>query len=447
MPTRSDAAAPESIPPTAPAPSAAVSSTTALTETANTSFGRIQGNPIKDYRRLAPRHLEPRAKTRKEPEKREDSSREESNMEESLLDRKDGHIEVDNDYVEVSPHNINREEKERYTTGGKHKPSRDKSLSHPPTRMSSRQHPRERVAVDITTLYKEQNAKLLEAEGTILEKDRQINALTETITRLHLRDGGISRDDKYFVTEFSDITNSITAWTMTYFQKSQWQEITDLNALPIELVQTVKNVVCDSTNVLRSIKSGREVINAIVINTIYICLFGPFLFGAPDAGNSLRFVGPQLQGSDFQIQRWRALTVNLLAQGPGYERRYNEDIFSVAASLANLLAPLAPEGSDAKPRNADLHKIVGHAAALSVEIRKQSDQIYLLPIQPGVLFKSDIMEDLNCEYELYELEGKAIVQVPIFPAIMRRSCPPGGVLDEPHNLMKARVTTMFVDNE
>lgn len=126
MPTRSDAAAPESIPPTAPAPSAAVSSTTALTETANTSFGRIQGNPIKDYRRLAPRHLEPRAKTRKEPEKREDSSREESNMEESLLDRKDGHIEVDNDYVEVSPHNINREEKERYTTGGKHKPSRDK---------------------------------------------------------------------------------------------------------------------------------------------------------------------------------------------------------------------------------------------------------------------------------------------------------------------------------
>lgn len=151
--------------------------------------------------------------------------------------------------------------------------------------------------MDVGVLYKEQSAKLLEAEGTILEKDRQINALTETITRLHLRDGGISRDDKYFVTQLSDITNSITEWTMTYFQKSQWQEITDLNVLPIDLARMVRGVVYDPTNILRSVGSGREVINAMVINTIYLCLFGPFLFGAPEAGNSLRVVGPQLQGN------------------------------------------------------------------------------------------------------------------------------------------------------
>lgn len=57
------------------------------------------------------------------------------------------------------------------------------------------------------------------------------------------------------------------------------------------------------------------------------------------------------------------------------------------------------------------------------------------------------MEDLGCMYELDELEGKAIVQVPIFPAVMRRSCPPGGMLDDEHNLMKARVKCMFLDNE
>lgn len=69
-----------------------------------------------------------------------------------------------------------------------------------------------------------------------------------------------------------------------------------------------------------------------------------------------------------------------------------------------------------------------------------------MPIQPGAIFKADLMEDLNCEYdELEDLDGKAVVQVPIFPAIMRRSYQPGGAYDEPHNMMKAKVTTMFVD--
>lgn len=115
-PARPGATAPESIPRTAP--SAAVSSATASTETANTSFRRSQDRhhrPVQTYP-----YVSPRANTRKEPERQEDSSREESNMEGSLLDRRDNHIEVDDDYVEVSPHNINKEERR-----GKLKP-RDK---------------------------------------------------------------------------------------------------------------------------------------------------------------------------------------------------------------------------------------------------------------------------------------------------------------------------------
>lgn len=74
-------------------------------------------------------------------------------------------------------------------------------------------------------------------------------------------------------------------------------------------------------------------------------------------------------GTDYQKQRWRALTVNLLAQGPGYENQYDQEISSIALTLANLLAHLEPVESDAEARNAELQKIVGRAAALSVEVR------------------------------------------------------------------------------
>lgn len=123
-PVRPGATAPESIPRTAP--SAAVSSATASTETANTSFRRSQDRHHRPVQTFHP-YESPRANTRKEPERQEDSSRGESNMEGSLLDRRDNHIEVDDDYVEVSPHNINKEERrDRSTTGGKSKSSRDK---------------------------------------------------------------------------------------------------------------------------------------------------------------------------------------------------------------------------------------------------------------------------------------------------------------------------------
>jgi hypothetical protein len=55
--------------------------------------------------------------------------------------------------------------------------------------------------------------------------------------------------------------------------------------------------VHDSTNILGSIKSRRDLINAIVIHTIFLYLFRPFLFGAHEAGNHLLAVWPQLQGT------------------------------------------------------------------------------------------------------------------------------------------------------
>ncbi|KAI5853265.1 hypothetical protein DFP73DRAFT_523288 [Morchella snyderi] len=314
----------------------------------------------------------------------------------------------------------------------------------PPHRGWSRQH---RIPPDLAGLYKTQSAKLLDAEGTIIEKDRQINALTETISRLHQRDGGTSRDDDYLTAQFSDITNSITAWTVNNFHKSLQKTITDLNELPAALAQMVREVVYDSTNILVSIPSRRNLVNAVVIRTIFLYLFRPFLFGAPEAGDHLNAVSPQLQGTDYQVQRWRALTVNLLAQGPSYENQYDKEISSIVVTLANFLAHLAPVESDAEARNAELHKIVGRAAALSVEIHKQADLICLSPVEPGALFESNSMEDLGYDYELHELEGKAVVQVPIFPAVIRRSCAPGGMLSEPHYVMKARVTTMFVNQD
>lgn len=78
-----------------------------------------------------------------------------------------------------------------------------------------------------------------------------------------------------------------------------------------------------------------------------------------------------------------------------------------------------------------------HCAGL--QIRKQSDNIYLDPIVPGSPFISEHMEDMSCLLEDNELVG-ATVQIQIFPAVLRHSCESDGNLSKQAGVvMKARV--------
>lgn len=78
------------------------------------------------------------------------------------------------------------------------------------------------------------------------------------------------------------------------------------------------------------------------------------------------------------------------------------------------------------------------------KIRKQTDIICLEQVRPGTPYKADNMEDVNCLYEEDELEKGALVQISLFPTILRRGFETDGSLwREPCLLMKAKVMTIF----
>lgn len=150
---------------------------------------------------------------------------------------------------------------------------------------------------ELSAQLREQGTKLHEAEGTIREKEAQINTLTETIARLHQRDGETTKNDSYFVTQFSDIEHSIKQWTLTHFPRTGGEEVSDLEILSKELQELVHSSAYRPREILKKRKTRLGVISSVLAVMFYRQIFDPFIFGGTEANNTLLVLGPRLRGT------------------------------------------------------------------------------------------------------------------------------------------------------
>lgn len=197
-------------------------------------------------------------------------------------------------------------------------------------------------------------------------------------------------DDAYFSRRFISTADSIVQWVMRNFRTSDPAEKTvnldsRLHSLQVKGFLEIYN----GTRFLNSGEGRLRIISAMVERSFRHTIFGCFLFGAPKGGSDFkstqsqfqgptgglstttRYIGVRLadkSGLDFQIQRWRALTVNLLCQSPDFEAQFSERVNKVVEGLEGMLAGLIPKQSNRENRTSELSRLVRDTAILALEV-------------------------------------------------------------------------------
>lgn len=163
-----------------------------------------------------------------------------------------------------------------------------------------------KLLIEFTKLSKESEqttaqlqARLIELDEVLAEKDSQILGLTEVVARLHQRDVEITKDDNYFATQFSDIASIIEQWVITNFPRNTM--IYNVDNLPSPLRQFIHMSITPEDRQLFQFRSTRmRVISAVVAEMLYrhVFYYGPYhLLGSPEATDSLQVLSELLQGN------------------------------------------------------------------------------------------------------------------------------------------------------
>ncbi|KAL0636259.1 hypothetical protein Q9L58_004716 [Maublancomyces gigas] len=271
--------------------------------------------------------------------------------------------------------------------------------------------------------------KNTELKTTICEMDEQILGLKD-------RDGDPTKPDSHFATGFSDISCAIEQWVLQHCPCGPTDP--DIGSQSTELQELLGMASCEPE---KNIGSHRvRVVGAVAAQLLLRRVFSSRFPGAPEAAQMMQDIMSRLesQGTFYQCQRWRALTMSVLAKGDDFEEGLAVYVDCVTEDIGALLSILSPPKPDNPRREKGLRDIVEQAVKLTIEIHKQPDLIFLSQVLPGSPYSAECMEDTSCNHTDSELEeGMATVKIQMFPTVLRRPC----ALDEdpPAVVMRAKV--------
>ncbi|GAM85604.1 hypothetical protein ANO11243_036110 [Dothideomycetidae sp. 11243] len=269
----------------------------------------------------------------------------------------------------------------------------------------------------------------------------QIRHLQEKIQTSTSEDMLIVRDEDYFDGACQKLCQHVQAWVLRFSKSSDNRACRLTSDLKDEKLETrLDNCMLDGSDVdtlLVDRVRRRDIFMALFMMLIWEYVFTRYLFGMDrEQRQKLKSLEKVLMevGPPRAIAQWRAITLTLLSQRPAFETQLNLDREAVTFEIYNTLAALLPPPrSEEAKLQASLSRVVRLAIDLSIEMRTQRADYFMLPppmpeydnngdLIGKTRFDANTMSERSGEYASNEeLQSQnAVVRVVLFPLVMKK---------------------------
>ncbi|TKX21728.1 hypothetical protein C1H76_6224 [Elsinoe australis] len=259
------------------------------------------------------------------------------------------------------------------------------------------------------------------------------------------------RDEDYFDGACQKLCQSIQAWVLRFSKSSDNRACRLSSDIKDDKLETrLDNTMLDGSDVdtlLVDRIRRRDVFMALVMMMVWEYIFTRYLFGMDrEQRQKLKTLEKILleTGPPRAVAQWRATTLTLLSRRPGFSTQKNLDHEAVTQEIYSTLAALLPPPKAAESQlMAGLKKVLRMAIDLSIEMRTQRADYFMLPpptpeydsngdLMGKTRFDATTMNERSGEYasnEELQATG-SVVKVVLFPLVMKKGDDSGEGGDE-----------------
>ena len=303
------------------------------------------------------------------------------------------------------------------------------------------------VAAEVALAVQSKDAELKQLRGELEMAKQQVRTLQQEIMAARRSDDVlVEHDEDYFDTKCEQLCRHVQQWVMRFSKFSdnkicrRMEEVTDE-----KITDRFDNAILDGTDVdiyLTDRVKRRDVFMSVVMSMVWEYIFTRYLFGMDrEQRQKLKYLEKTLSevGSPGAVNRWRAITLTMLAKRDAFHTQRQQDTEAVVHEIYNTLSAfLSPPSHLTEQIQESLRKVLSTAVDLSIEMRTQkAEYIMLPPLQPEyntngdletkVSFNAASMNersgDIANNQELEETE--AVVRIVLFPLVIKQSSEEG----------------------
>lgn len=294
---------------------------------------------------------------------------------------------------------------------------------------------------ELANIVADKDAEIARLREKLQIAAEQIRALQVQIQSSKHIDFLVTRDEDYFDGACQKLCQHVQQWVLRFSKVSDnriCRLSTDLNDDKIEA--RLDNALLDGSDVdqlLGDRVRRRDVFMSVIMTMVWEHIFTRYLFGMDrEQRQKLKALEKILTevGPARAVAQWRATTLTLLAKRPAFATQCELDTEAVVNEIFELLCLLLPPPSSNRQQLfASLHKVIGIAVALSIEMRTQrAEYIMLPPLQPEydtngdlvrkVHFNASLMNERSGLYSSNEelAAEQAVVKVVLFPLVVKK---------------------------
>ncbi|KAF2227792.1 hypothetical protein BDZ85DRAFT_271318 [Elsinoe ampelina] len=307
------------------------------------------------------------------------------------------------------------------------------------------------VRQHIDTALEDKDTEIARLRAELDYATSEIRALQARIQATATDDYLTVRDEDYFDGACQKLCQHVQAWVLRFSKSSDNRACRLSSDLKDDKLETrLDNTMLDGSDVdtlLVDRVRRRDVFMALVMMMVWEYVFTRYLFGMDrEQRQKLKALEKILLevGPPRAVAQWRATTLTLLARRPAFSTQKNLDHEAVTQEIYATLAALLPPPKSAEGQlQASLKKVLRLAIDLSIEMRTQRADYFMLPpptpeydsngdLVRKTKFDAETMNERSGEYvSNEELQSTgSVVKIVLFPLVMKKGDDSGEGGDE-----------------
>ncbi|KAG8629012.1 hypothetical protein KVT40_002877 [Elsinoe batatas] len=307
------------------------------------------------------------------------------------------------------------------------------------------------VRQHIDTALEDKDTEIARLRAELDYATSEIRALQARIQATASDDYLTVRDEDYFDGACQKLCQHVQAWVLRFSKSSDNRACRLSSDLKDDKLETrLDNTMLDGSDVdtlLVDRVRRRDVFMALVMMMVWEYIFTRYLFGMDrEQRQKLKALEKILLevGPPRAVAQWRATTLTLLARRPAFSTQKNLDHEAVTQEIYATLAALLPPPKSAEGQlQASLKKVLRLAIDLSIEMRTQRADYFMLPpptpeydsngdLMRKTKFDAETMNERSGEYASNEeLQSTGlVVKIVLFPLVMKKGDDSGEGGDE-----------------
>ncbi|EYE97360.1 uncharacterized protein EURHEDRAFT_451266 [Aspergillus ruber CBS 135680] len=239
----------------------------------------------------------------------------------------------------------------------------------------------------------QKNAELRRLSEELQEEQEKVQQLQQKLATSEVL---IHRNDQFFRAACHNLYARVQHWVKRFSKHSDHRNCRTFHDMQKDkklvarfdidkLTGRFDNAILDGSDVeyyLADRVGRRDVFISVVMTMMWKFIFAPYMFGM-DSEKQQKLSGLEEQlteaGKLTAVRRWRATTLSLLSKSPSFAEQREIEMEAVTREIYDTLESVCPPPEDrTKKLREDLHGVLQIAVNLSIEMRTQLAEYYIV---------------------------------------------------------------------